>query len=101
MVNIYVIYDLKADVYSLPIIYNHDEEFKRAVIGLCLKEENALSFVCDNVYYKIGEYDIEQGLICSIDALKVFSGKDIEREVYQLKAKQKELEESVNESNKD
>lgn len=85
LVNIYCIYDSKSDVYSLPIIYNHDEEFKRAVISLCKQEENALSFVCDNVYYQVGTFDTEQGLLTQIDARKVFTGIEIERIVLNLK----------------
>lgn len=92
---VYVIYDTKAEQWSLPFYYSDDVIFERSLMSLFLSKPEAMNFATDNEYYCLGQYETDNGQFILHDPLKVFTGFEIVKKVNDYK---KQLEKISNDS---
>lgn len=63
----YAIYDAVADIYTLPLMLNNDNEAKRVFNDACLNDDLPMgAHKADYSIWHIGEYDDKTGVITSI-----------------------------------
>lgn len=82
---VYVIYDTKAEQWSLPFYYSDDVIFERSLMSLFLSKPEAMNFATDNEYYCLGQYETDFGKFVLHDPVKVFTGFEIVKKVADYK----------------
>lgn len=86
-VNVYSVYDVKADVYDIPFFCYNDLNAKRHFEMLARRRDQMRTFITDYVLYGIGTYNMKTGVLVETKQYRVIDGEQIK-----IKFKQEEGE---------